>query len=68
MSLRHIVGVGFLGGIGFTMSIFIAELSFGAFPEHLLVAKSAVIVASAAAGLLGIVWLWMAGRSGQGNR
>jgi len=68
MSLRHIVGVGFLGGIGFTMSIFIAELSFGAFPEHLLVAKSAVIVASAAAGLLGIVWLWVAGRSGQGNR
>lgn len=57
MSHRHVAGVGLLGGIGFTMSIFIAELSFAAFPERLLIAKTAVILASLTAGTLGILWL-----------
>jgi NhaA family Na+:H+ antiporter len=57
MSHRHVAGVGLLGGIGFTMSIFIAELSFTAFPERLLIAKTAVILASLTAGTLGILWL-----------
>jgi NhaA family Na+:H+ antiporter len=29
VSWRHIIGAGFLAGIGFTMSIFIASLAFG---------------------------------------
>jgi NhaA family Na+:H+ antiporter len=57
MNHRHVAGVGLLGGIGFTMSIFIAELSFTAFPERLLIAKTAVILASVTAGTLGILWL-----------
>ena len=62
MGFHHVAGVGFLGGIGFTMSIFIAELSFNAFPERLIIAKTAVILASATAGLLGIVWLLIVGK------
>jgi len=61
MGITHIAGVGLLGGIGFTMSIFIAELCYSAFPERLVVAKTAVIFASSTAGLLGIVWLLVVG-------
>lgn len=51
----HIVGVSILAGIGFTMSIFIAELAFGA-EEEIIVAKSGIFVASLCAGLLGIIY------------
>jgi NhaA family Na+:H+ antiporter len=49
---KHITGVGLLGGIGFTMSIFIALLSFS---EEFLVAeaKFAVLAASLASGFFG---------------
>jgi NhaA family Na+:H+ antiporter len=65
MGFTHIAGVGLLGGIGFTMSIFIAELCYGAFPARLLVAKTAIIFASTTAGLLGIVWLLVVGGGGK---
>lgn len=51
---RHLLVLGALGGIGFTMSIFIANLAFPDAPE-LVVAKFGVLVASglaAAGGLL----------------
>jgi NhaA family Na+:H+ antiporter len=38
---KHFVGVGILGGIGFTMSIFIAERGFKGQPEALIPAKTA---------------------------
>ncbi len=63
--MRHIIGVSMLGGIGFTMSIFIAELSFGARPETLVVAKTGIILASLIAGILGVAWLLWVSRSGQ---
>lgn len=59
--LSQIVAVSVLGGIGFTMSIFIAELGFANQPEYLLMAKTGVLVASVIAGLLGFVWLWWLG-------
>jgi len=48
----HLVGVGCLAGVGFTMSIFIAEL---AFTDPLMVrwAKTAILVASLGAGVIG---------------
>jgi NhaA family Na+:H+ antiporter len=67
MGFVHIMGVGLLGGIGFTMSIFIAELCYGTFPELLLVAKTAIIFASATAGLLGIIWLLVVGGGKKGQ-
>ncbi|MFB3389813.1 Na+/H+ antiporter NhaA [Flavobacterium sp. LAR06] len=48
----HVWGLGLLGGIGFTMSIFIALLSFGD-ALHQNEAKFAILIASAVAGISG---------------
>jgi NhaA family Na+:H+ antiporter len=64
LSMNHILGVGLLGGIGFTMSIFIAELGFAGYPEHLLMAKSGILLASVIAGLGGIGWLLLHTKKG----
>jgi NhaA family Na+:H+ antiporter len=53
VSTRHLLGVGLLGGIGFTMSIFIAELSFPDNREALLMAKSGIMLASLLSALAG---------------
>ena len=49
---RHVMGVSFLTGIGFTMSIFIANLAFGAGPL-LDSAKVGILAASVVSGVLG---------------
>ncbi len=64
LSLRHVFGAGLLGGIGFTMSIFIAELCFGEVPHLLNVAKTAVIFGSLASAVLGMSWLLLVSRRG----
>jgi len=56
-TFTQIIGVSFLGGIGFTMSIFIAELAFAQQPELLLMAKTGVLFASILAGVIGYLWL-----------
>jgi len=57
VGMCHIAGVGLLGGIGFTMSIFISELSFSSNYEMLVTAKTAIIMASFLSGVLGYCWL-----------
>lgn len=57
VSMRHIIGIGLLGGMGFTMSIFIAGLGFANDPEALLAAKTAILLASLVAGVSGYLWL-----------
>ena len=59
---RQIVGVAFLGGIGFTMAIFIAELAFAGQPDALLMAKMGVLFSSLVAGVLGTLWLLLCAR------
>ncbi|WP_372831721.1 Na+/H+ antiporter NhaA, partial [Pontibacterium sp.] len=59
LNINHIIGVAFMGGIGFTMSIFIAELGFAHHPEDLLMAKTGVLFASLTAGLTGFIWLYL---------
>lgn len=59
VTLKHIVGVGLLAGMGFTMSIFIASLSFPSQPEMLIQAKLSIMLATALAGALGVLWLWI---------
>lgn len=62
----HLVGAGLLGGIGFTMSIFITNLAFGGDESTVTASKLAILVASATAGVLGCAWLWWgAGRAGR---
>lgn len=56
VSLRHIYGASLLGGIGFTMSLFIATLSFQD-PNLLAVAKISIILASLSAALAGLTIL-----------
>jgi Na+:H+ antiporter, NhaA family len=57
LNFKHIVGAGLIAGIGFTMSIFIAELGFAHHPEDLLMAKTGILLASLVAGVAGYVWL-----------
>ena len=58
LNFNHITGVALMGGIGFTMSIFIAELGFAHSPEDLLMAKTGILFASLLAGISGFVWLY----------
>ncbi len=53
----HIIGLALLGGMGFTMSIFIATLGFSSNHDHQLIAKAGIITASLLAGILGYLWL-----------
>jgi len=62
LNFKHIVGVGFMGGIGFTMSIFIAELGFAHHPQDLLMAKTGILLASTLAGVSGFIWLYLTSR------
>lgn len=56
-SWSQMIGVGLLAGIGFTMSIFIALLSFKGFPEVQDEAKFAILVASLLSGFAGFTLL-----------
>lgn len=58
LNFKHIVGVGLMGGIGFTMSIFIAELGFANHAQDLLMAKTGILIASVLAGVSGFLWLY----------
>lgn len=51
---RHIVGAGMLGGIGFTMAIFITQLAFTTTPGLIDASKIAILLASVCSGLLGL--------------
>ncbi len=53
---KHLIGAGFLGGIGFTMSIFIALLSFSD-AELQNTSKFAILFASICSGLIGYLIL-----------
>ena len=48
----HVLGVSLLGGVGFTMSLFIAELAFTS-AEYSSQSKTAILLASLIAGLSG---------------
>lgn len=65
--LAHIGGAALLGGIGFTMSIFIAELAFANQPDMIVQAKLGILMASLLAGTLGFVWLYRMGGSTRGE-
>jgi NhaA family Na+:H+ antiporter len=57
---KHILGAGMLGGIGFTMSIFITLLAFKNDGEAVITySKIAILVASFVSGTLGFLWLKM---------
>ena len=59
---RALAGTAILGGIGFTMSLFIASLAFGDAPEALTSAKLGTLAASLIAGVAGWTVLRFGGR------
>ena len=57
LSWKHIFGAGILGGIGFTMSIFMTNLAFAGNIPTIDASKTAILLASLLAGGLGMLWL-----------
>jgi len=62
LSWRHIFGAGLLGGIGFTMSIFITNLAFVGNAAEINGSKMAILLASLIAGTMGFLWLKLLGK------
>ncbi len=56
---RHLLGVAWLAGIGFTMSLFISNLAFMD-PVMVEEAKIGILLASLISGILGLTWLYLA--------
>lgn len=57
MTWKNLLGISLLGGIGFTVSLFIANLSFGDNIEMLDQAKLGVLIGTFIAGILGYITL-----------
>jgi len=55
ISWRSLVGLGFLGGIGFTMSMFISNLAF-ADQQTVIMSKLSTLVASALSAITGLLF------------
>jgi len=64
---KHLFGAAWLAGIGFTMSIFIAQLAFRD-PVVVEQAKLGILLGSALAGIIGLIWLWYAGSASEASR
>jgi NhaA family Na+:H+ antiporter len=56
----HLLGGAWLAGIGFTMSLFIAQLAF-VDAAHVEAAKLGILLGSAISAAMGLVWLYRAG-------
>ena len=63
VNLKHIYGGSVLCGIGFTMSLFIAELSFMDRPDLLDEAKVSILIGSLVSGIIGATILYFVGAS-----
>ncbi|NPA73764.1 MAG: Na+/H+ antiporter NhaA [Epsilonproteobacteria bacterium] len=64
-SMSQIFGVAFLGGIGFTMSIFVADLAYAGKEDLIFQAKVGILLASLFAGLSGFLWLRFVAKKGE---
>jgi Na+:H+ antiporter, NhaA family len=62
LNWKHVFGAGLLGGIGFTMSIFITNLAFAGEVNIINGSKMAILLASLTAGTIGFVWLKLLGQ------
>lgn len=58
---KHIIGAGFLGGIGFTMAIFIDNLAFAVDSHSIEIAKLGILFSSLIAGIVGYLLLYFSG-------
>ena len=56
LKYRHILAVGILSGVGFTMSIFVANLAYDSI-DRVILSKISILIASVIAMILGIIAL-----------
>jgi Na+:H+ antiporter, NhaA family len=63
VSWKQVYAAAWVCGVGFTMSLFIANLAFGADPRHLDDAKIGILLASTTAGIVGYILLRAFGRT-----
>lgn len=66
VNLHHMVGVGLLAGIGFTVSLFVTGLAFEN-PELIDEGKVGILAASTFAGIVGFTYLWFAPTGGRSD-
>ena len=62
LNWKHVFGAGLLGGVGFTMSIFITNLAFAGNAGEINGSKMAILLASLTAGTIGFIWLKLFGK------
>jgi NhaA family Na+:H+ antiporter len=67
VTMKHVYGGAVLCGIGFTMSLFIAELSFTQHTELLNEAKVSILAGSLLSGLIGTTILYLIGQKENGE-
>ncbi|WP_435547198.1 Na+/H+ antiporter NhaA, partial [Desulfobacterium sp. N47] len=56
----HLLGAAWLGGIGFTMALFVSQLAFAGDQTLLEAAKLGILISSVIAISIGLVWLLLA--------
>ena len=64
---RHILGAAWLGGIGFTMSLFIEQLAFADNPSFFEEARLGIIMASLISATVGLTWLYLSAGKSKAN-
>ena len=64
---RHILGAAWLGGVGFTMSLFIEQLAFADNPSFFEEARLGIIMASLISATVGLTWLYLSAGKSKAN-
>lgn len=62
LSMHHIIGVALLAGVGFTLSIFIAELAFTTNEQLISAVKMSIFGASMCSAIAGLLYLSIAAK------
>lgn len=68
VTMHHITGVAMLAGVGFTLSIFIAELAFGTSTELVNAAKMGIFGASIFSAIAGLLYLTIVAKRPKSRR
>lgn len=67
IKFKQIIGVAILAGVGFTMSIFIANLAFAETPSYIDSAKIGILIGSLISGIIGYIVLRLTSTNNKSN-
>ncbi len=68
LSMHHVTGIAMLAGVGFTLSIFIAELAFSGSSQFIDAAKISIFAASLCSAVAGLLYLYIVAKPIRKNR